>query len=139
MTDAGIASDELVRKIGRAVEGGVDLVQLRDKTLPGGRLLDLARSIVQVIDGRAKLVVNERADVALISAAQGVQLGEGALPVAAAREILGDGLLIGRSVPSTALAVQDETESGTSCRPPRNQLRLTLPGLLAPWNVPTCL
>ena len=67
MTDAGIASDELVRKIGRAVEGGVALVQLRDKTLPGGRLLDLARSIVQVIDGRAKLVVNERADVALIS------------------------------------------------------------------------
>ena len=66
MTDAGIASDELVRKIGRAVEGGVDLVQLRDKTLSGGRLLDLARSIVQVIDGRAKLVVNERADVALI-------------------------------------------------------------------------
>ena len=110
MTDAGIASDQLVRKIGRAVEGGVDLVQLRDKTLSGGRLLDLARSIVQVIDGRAKLVVNERADVALISAAQGVQLGEGALPVAAAREILGDGLLIGRSVHSTELAVQAESD-----------------------------
>ena len=58
MTDAGIASDELVRKIGRAVEGGVDLVQLRDKTLSGGRLLDLARSIVQVIDGRAVSLIH---------------------------------------------------------------------------------
>ena len=110
MTDAGIASDELVRRIGRAVEGGVDLVQLRDKALPGGRLLDLACSIVQVIDGRAKLVVNERADVALVSDAQGVQLGEGGLPVAAAREILGDRLLIGRSVHSTELAVQAESD-----------------------------
>ena len=110
MTDAALPRDELVGKVSKAVEGGVDLVQLRDKSLPGGRLLDLACSIREALGGRAKLVVNERIDVALAAGVHGVQLGEEGLPVAQARKILGNGLLIGRSVHSTDVAVQAELD-----------------------------
>ena len=110
VTDAALAHDELVERVSNAVEGGVDLVQLRYKSLPGGQLLDLTSSVLEAMGGRAKLVVNERADVALAAGAHGVQLGEEGLPVAAARRILGEGLLIGRSVHSTEVAVQAELD-----------------------------
>ncbi len=107
VTDRGIAGGpELVRRVAEAVAGGVDLVQLRDKELPGGKLLRLAQELQRTIAGRALLVINERADVAAACDAGGVQLGEDALPVAAARRILGPGKLIGRSVHSLEGAAQ---------------------------------
>jgi thiamine-phosphate pyrophosphorylase len=92
--------DDLVRRVARAVAGGVDLVQLREKDLPGGRLLELAQELKAALGDSALLVVNERVDVAVAAAAHGVQLGEDALPVAAARDLLGPRALIGRSVHS---------------------------------------
>lgn len=96
----------LVDRVAAAVSGGVDMVQLREKDLPGGRLLQLAESLKMVVRGRALLIVNERVDVAIAAGASGVQLGEEALPVAAARSILGPQFLIGRSVHSLEGAVQ---------------------------------
>ena len=90
----------LLGQIDEAVAGGVDMVQLRDKELPAGDLLDLAVTVKEVISGRALLIVNDRADVALAADADGVQLGELALPPAAARRIMGPYCLIGRSVHS---------------------------------------
>ena len=95
---------------GAGGRGGVDLVQLRDKDLPAGELLGLATSLLDAIDGRAKLIVNDRADVALAVGAQGVQLGEEGLPVSAARKTLGSTALIGRSVHSELSAAQAETD-----------------------------
>jgi thiamine-phosphate pyrophosphorylase len=92
--------------VAEAVAGGVDLVQLREKDLPGGRLLELAASLKEAIGGSALLIINERVDVAVACGAQGVQLGEEALPVAAARNILGLHALIGRSVHSVEGAAQ---------------------------------
>ena len=86
------------------------MVQLREKDLGGGELRDLAASIKQTIDGRALLIINERADVALASGADGVQLGEEAMPLAAARRVVGPQCLLGRSVHSEAGAVQAEAE-----------------------------
>ena len=95
----------LVSRVAQAVDGGVDLVQLREKDLPGGILLELAHEIKQAIGDRAALVVNERIDVALAAGGLGVQLGEEALPVHTARRILGPGFLIGRSVHSVDGAI----------------------------------
>ena len=107
VTDRAIAHGaELVSRVADAVAGGVDLVQLREKDLPGGKLLELAQELKRAIAGRALLVINERADVAAACAAAGVQLGEDALPVAAARRILGPDALIGRSVHTQAGAEQ---------------------------------
>lgn len=94
--------DTLPERVAAAVAGGVDLVQLREKDLPGGRLLELAAAMQEKIDGRALLLVNERVDVAAALPAAGVQLGEDALPLAAARRQLGPDALIGRSVHSRA-------------------------------------
>lgn len=90
----------LIDRVAEAVAGGVDMVQLREKDLPGGRLLELAASLKRRIGDGALLIVNERADVAAAAGADGVQLGEQALPVAAARSLVGLGALIGRSVHS---------------------------------------
>ena len=91
-----------------AVEGGVGLVQLREKDLPAADLYDLALSLRAITKGRAQLFINDRVDVALAAEADGVQLGENALPVDAARRIVGDRLLLGRSVHSVAGAIDAE-------------------------------
>ena len=97
---------DLPARVGQGVEGGVNLVQLRAKELPGGQLLSLATELMTAMKGGATLLVNERIDVAAAVGAAGVQLGESALPVAAARDILPHGSLIGRSVHSGDGAVQ---------------------------------
>ena len=107
VTDRTVTGDEaLISHVAAAVAGGVDMVQLREKDLPGARLLELAETLMEAIGGRALLVVNERVDVALAAGASGTQLGEDALPVTAAREILGGNFLIGRSVHSVEGAVE---------------------------------
>ncbi len=73
------------------------MVQLREKDMPGGRLLELAHKLRDVTAGRALFIVNERVDVALASEADGVQLGEDAMPVEVARK-LAPHAVIGRSV-----------------------------------------
>ena len=96
----------LVTRVAQAVSGGVDLVQLREKDLPGAQLLELAAALREALGDAALLVVNERVDVAAALPADGVQLGEDALPVPAARRLLGPDALIGRSVHSVAGAEQ---------------------------------
>ncbi len=65
---------------------------------------------MEAIGGRAKLIVNGNAGVALAAGAVGVQLGEDKLPVSAARKTLGVGALIGRSVHSGPAASRAETD-----------------------------
>ena len=85
-----------------AVSGGVDIVQLREKDLTAGRLLDLALALRRITESRASLFVNDRVDVALACYADGVQLGEDSIPVEAARDLVGRDILIGRSVHSVS-------------------------------------
>ena len=101
---------ELVQRVTEAVAGGVDLVQLREKDLSNEELLELTGTLLEAIGGRAKLIVNERADVALAAGAQGVQLGESGPPVSEARKTLGGDALIGRSVHSLQSAAQAEAD-----------------------------
>ena len=92
-----------------AVEGGVGIVQLREKDLPPNELYALALRLKDAIAGRALLFVNDRVDVALACGADGVQLGEDALPLNAAKAAArGGGLILSRSVHSIdgAMAAQ---------------------------------
>ena len=86
------------------------MVQLREKDMPPYELLRLARRLRRVTQGRALLVVNDRADVAMLSGADGVQLGETALDVADVRQLVGPDMLIGRSVHSEVGAVDAECQ-----------------------------
>jgi len=83
-----------------AVDGGVNMVQLRERDLPGGHLLNWAFRLRQITQGRALFIVNDRIDIALLSGADGVQLGEEGIKMADVRRITGNSLLLGRSVHS---------------------------------------
>lgn len=80
-----------------AIEGGARVVQVRLKAAPAGEVLDVTRRIVEVARGRALVIVNDRADLALLSGADGVHLGDEDLPVPEARRLLGPDLLVGRT------------------------------------------
>ncbi len=80
-----------------AIAGGARVVQVRVKDAPAGALLEAARRVVALAAGRALVIVNDRADLALLSGADGVHLGDEDLPVAEARRLLGPERLVGRT------------------------------------------
>jgi thiamine-phosphate diphosphorylase len=88
--------------LGRAMlAGGARLLQLRLKRAPSGELLEIAERLRELTaKAGATLIVNDRADVALASGADGVHLGQEDLPVAAARELVGAERLLGFSTHS---------------------------------------
>lgn len=91
------AGRPLLEVVEAALSGGVRAVQLREKDLPTAELYDLAwelRALTARYD--ARLLINERIDVALAVEADGVHLGVTSLPVTAARRIAPK-LLIGYS------------------------------------------
>ena len=111
VTDRSYSQGQLLStKVAAAVEGGVNLVQLREKDLPSGQLLALATAIRDVTRKKALFLVNDRVDVALAADADGVQLGEEALPVEAVRRLARQRLLIGRSVHSLQGALEAEDQ-----------------------------
>jgi len=91
---AGRGTPEIVRA---ALDAGVRLVQLREKELAGRDLFKMAEEVrALTADAGALMLVNDRLDVALAAGADGVHLGQGDLPIAAARAVAPD-LIIGAS------------------------------------------
>lgn len=92
-----------------AIDGGVDIVQVREKHLSAADQLAVARELREpTADAGVALVVNDRVDVAVAADADGVHLGDEDLPVAAAREQLGEDAIIGRSVSTVDAALAAE-------------------------------
>ena len=101
----------LARLVQILVDANVDVLQLRDKQLPDRDLVERARLIRQLTRDTATLfVVNDRPDIAVLSDAAGVHVGQDELSVADCRTILGRDRLVGVSTHSLAQArraVQD--------------------------------
>ena len=90
---------DLIWVVEQALDGGVDAVQLREKDLYGKDLFLLAEAARKLTSRYgARLFVNDRIDVALAVEADGVQLGNATIPIAAARQMLGAQRMIGVSV-----------------------------------------
>ena len=85
------------------------MVQLREKDLPSGELMETALALRRLTKGGALLFINDRVDVAVASGADGVQLGEEAMTVCAARKA-GPGLLVSRSVHDVEGAAQAQRD-----------------------------
>ena len=84
-----------------ALDGGVRAVQLREKDLEGGELYRLAGRLRDLTARyAARLLINDRLDVALAAGADGIHLGQTSLPVSTARQLLGPDKLIGVSTHS---------------------------------------
>ena len=93
-----VAGRPLPEVIEAAVRGGVTLVQLREKTLADGALVDLARALkARLAHYGVPLIINDRVEAALAAQADGVHLGQDDLDAGAARARLGPERLIGVS------------------------------------------
>lgn len=103
LTPAGSLPDV----VDRAIVGGVDAVQLREKDLPEPELLALGRALRDVTRGRALLLMNGTAEQARACAADGAHLPESAASLEDAER---DGLLVGRSVHDLDAAREAEHE-----------------------------
>jgi thiamine-phosphate pyrophosphorylase len=89
----------VVEQCREAVRAGVDMIQVRERDLDGGRLASLVTELVRLTRGTAtRVVVNDRLDVALACRADGVHLRGDSFPRGRARSIAPAGFLIGRSV-----------------------------------------
>ncbi len=96
--DRSIRPDLSLQEIARVLAGaGVRLVQLRAKQASGGALLAEVKELRSLLPLEISLIINDRADVAQLSRAAGVHLGQDDLPVPAARRLLGPDKLIGFS------------------------------------------
>lgn len=82
----------------RALDGGVDIVQLRCKQRPDDEILAAARRFARLCaEYRALFVLNDRPDLAVAAQADGVHVGQDDMPVAQARAIVGAQRLVGLS------------------------------------------
>jgi thiamine-phosphate pyrophosphorylase len=83
---------------GACLDGGATLLQVRAKRMSGQELLDVCSDIVrQAQSAGARVVVNDRPDIARMAAAAGVHVGQDDLSPAAARDIVGRDALVGVS------------------------------------------
>lgn len=88
----------------RLFASGARLVQIRDKEASAGTLIASTLALVAAAPGGARVIVNDRADVALLGGAGGVHLGQEDLPPEEARRQLGPDSLVGLSTHSVAQA-----------------------------------
>ena len=97
-----VGGPDPVAQAALALDGGAAVIQLRVKEMADGELLAAASRLVALARGRALVIVNDRADLAVLSGADGVHVGDEDLPVEAARRVVGPGLLVGRSTRTLA-------------------------------------
>ncbi|MFH8987341.1 thiamine phosphate synthase [Streptomyces sp. NPDC017940] len=110
--DARKRQGDLPQFLDAVLAGGVDIVQLRDKGMEAAEELEHLEVFADAARRHGKLLaVNDRADVAHAIGADVLHLGQGDLPVPAARAVLGERVLIGRSThaehEAAAAAVQE--------------------------------
>ncbi|OGP79800.1 MAG: thiamine-phosphate diphosphorylase [Deltaproteobacteria bacterium RBG_16_66_15] len=93
-----VRSGDLLAAVERALAAGVRAVQLREKDLSGRELYALAVAMRRLASRYgAKLLINDRVDVAAACGADGVHLGAASIPPSVARRLLGPNALIGCS------------------------------------------
>ena len=98
ITDTLLSGLSHAEQVKRLISGGATLIQLREKHSSPREFYDDARAaLITARESNVRLVINDRADIALTLKADGVHLGQSDLPVEAARRLLGEGAIIGIS------------------------------------------
>jgi len=98
LTDRSLSGLSHAEQVSHLADGGVLLVQLREKLLSPLEFYEEAAAALLVARERGvKLIVNDRVDIALALRADGVHLGQDDLPPEAARRLLGPEVIIGFS------------------------------------------
>ena len=96
--DAALLPSDPIEFLKKLMGAGVGLFQYRNKTAPAREILQAAQALnVTARQEGANFLLNDRPDIARLSGASGVHLGQEDLPVAAARKIVGVGAMVGIS------------------------------------------
>lgn len=89
VSPARIPAGELADLVPELADAGVDIIQLREKEVEAGALLELGRPLADACrDASIPFIVNDRPDVALALSADGVHLGQDDLPIDVSRKTL---------------------------------------------------
>ena len=104
--------EEFLYRVERALQGGVTLLQLREKNKSTREYIELAEK-VHTITRRynVPLIIDDRVDVALAIDAEGVHVGASDMPVATARRLMGDDKIVGATAKTVPWA-QEAYEQG---------------------------
>jgi thiamine-phosphate pyrophosphorylase len=99
---------DLVQMAQSLLQGGARLIQLRDKNAGAGEFLDRAERVLTLAPPDARIIVNDRVDVARLAGAAGVHVGQTDLSPEAARTVLGPERIVGLSTHNIRQALEAE-------------------------------
>lgn len=111
VTDESVQTEKLLHVVGEAIEGGVRIVQLREKSSDGNVFYEKAMKLKKFIKEKyphVPLIINDRVDIAIAVGADGVHVGQKDLPVEAVREIVPETMIVGVSVSNVSEAKEAE-------------------------------
>ncbi len=130
-TDARKQQGDFEQFVDAAFEGGVDIIQLRDKTIEAAEELELLEILHSVAHRHGRLwAVNDRADVASLSSAPVFHIGQKDIPLRSARKLLHDRTIIGLSTHTP-----DQIDAAIAASPGRSGLDYFCVGPV--WATPT--
>ncbi|MDN4642563.1 thiamine phosphate synthase [Arthrobacter sp. PsM3] len=130
-TDARRDRGDFAAFVDAAFAGGVDIIQLRDKSLEAAEELELLEVLHQAAQRHGRLwAVNDRADLASLSGAPVFHIGQKDIPLGAARDFLGKGAVIGLSTHTP-----EQVDAAIAAAPGRNGLDYFCVGPV--WATPT--
>ena len=110
-SDKFVSQDDFLNASASALRGGVDILQLREKSIPDGVFVEIAHKMRTLCDEYgATFIINDRIDIAQIVEADGVHLGQSDISIHDARMILGTNAIIGKttSTPDEIIKAADE-------------------------------
>ncbi|WP_436346548.1 thiamine phosphate synthase [Natronorubrum sp. FCH18a] len=112
VTQQSISAERSTPEIVRAaIDGGVDVVQLREKETEARFRYDLGRELRELTaEAGVELIVNDRIDIAQAIGADGVHVGQSDLPVSVARDLLGPEAVVGCSTSTVEEALEADAD-----------------------------
>ena len=102
--------DALLQVLKDSVRGSIDIVQLRDKFGSAKDILDFCHKALKITKHKIPFIVNDRADIAILSDADGLHVGQEDLDLLEARKLMGKRKIIGVSCQNLQHARQAERE-----------------------------
>ena len=108
ITDStGFKHDEFLRRIRSALEGGVTILQLREKNRTTREYIELAKDVHEITkEFSVPLIIDDRVDVMLASGSEGVHVGAEDMPVSIARKLIGKDRILGATAKTVEAAVK---------------------------------
>lgn len=113
ITDStGFERDEFLSRVRSALEGGVTIMQLREKNRTTREYIDIAKAVHEITkEFNVPLIIDDRIDVMLATDAEGVHVGAEDMPVATARKLIGKDKILGATA-KTVEAAKKAYEDG---------------------------